>query len=360
MRVLAVAARWFLVLFTNSASVALRTRALVRCLLAGVVLVCVAYGEVLDKAVLNSTVWISYETPARPAPRTKTGKPARAVAPALYGGSGFLLFRDMGYTKGQVYLITNKHVLPPEGRQQDIRVRVVAHDKNGAARVEAVSVPIVGNNGKYLDSVRIHPDPDTDVAAVNIAPAAFGSKFQLLIDAVTTRKYLEPSMLLTTDKLKDSDIGVGSQVYVVGFPAAIFDPRNVSPILRIGIISTDPREGFSFNDQLRQSMPFPQHVNGFLIDANVYPGSSGSLVVLVPDKQTESASASDWQPRILGIVGGSIPIFDASLHSYERIGLGIVYSADTIKEVLQSFDSSATKTRIPTQAPNPSKAFVHP
>ncbi len=305
-----------------------------------------ASAQALDKAVLNSTVWISYET-AGTTPDTATSpgnKPARPQGPMMFGGTGFLLFRGVGYTKGQIFLITNKHVLPPEGKQQDIKIRVVVLERLGVSKVENVSVPIVGADGKYLDSVRLHPDHDTDVAAVNIAPAAFGSKFQLLINAITTHKYLDLSMLMTAEKLKSLDIGVGSSVFLIGFPAAIFDPRNVSPILQTGIISTDPIEGYNFNDQLRKAMQFPEHVNGFLIGANVYPGSSGSLVVLAPEnlktcdcKDTATNKPMEWQPKILGIAAGSIPIFDTALHSYERIGLGIVFSADTIREVINAF-----------------------
>jgi S1-C subfamily serine protease len=291
--------------------------------------------QVLDKSVLNSTVWVTYEAPAA------VGSSATASQQlSEFGGTGFLLFKGVGYTKGQVYLVTNKHVLPPEGKQQDIKVRVAVRDKDGNTKVDSVRVPIVAADGKYLDSVRVHPDNDTDVAAVNIAPAAFGQKFQLLIDAITTRKYLDVSMLMTSERLKRTDIGVGSQIYVVGYPAAIFDPRNVSPILRTGIISTDPRDGFNFNEQLRRAIAFPEHVDGFLIDSAVYPGSSGSLVVLGPDfsKLATNPALKDSPPVILGIVAGSIPYFDASIRSYERIGLGIVYSADTVKAVLDSFD----------------------
>lgn len=294
--------------------------------------------QLIDKSVLNSTVWVTYQSEATPAEAATANSPARRAVPASeFGGTGFLVFHGMGFTKGQVYLITNKHVLPPEGKQQDIRVRVAVREKDGSVKVDSVSVPIVGPDGKYLSSVRVHPDPDTDVAAVNIAPSAFKAKFDLLINAITTRKYLDMSMLMTTEKLKQTDIGPGSQIYVVGFPAAIFDPRNVSPILRYGIISTDPREGFNFNEQLRRAIAFPEHVDGFLIDAGIYPGSSGSLVVLGPDPTKKG----DWQPVILGIVAGSIPYYDASLRAYERIGLGIVYSADAIKTVLDSFGRPA-------------------
>jgi len=302
--------------------------------------------QALSDAVLNSTVWISYEVAA---PVAEAGKmqvhppmvlPSRAAPPAVYGGTGFLFFHGVGFGKGRIFLVTNQHVLPPEGKQQDIKVRVAVRDRDGTARVEAVSVPVVGSDGKYLDTVRIHPDPDTDVAAINIALVAFGAKFQLLIDALMTGKYLDTSMLMTSERIRTSNIGMGSPVYIIGFPDAIFDPRNVSPVLRAGIIATDPREGFNFNPDLRRTVAFPEHVNGFLIDANIYPGSSGSLVVLGQDSLHKAWDSKnpDWQPAILGIVAGSIPMLDTSLHSYARIGLGIVYSADAIRDVIRSFD----------------------
>jgi hypothetical protein len=57
-------------------------------------------------------------------------------------------------------------------------------------------------------------------------------------------------------------------------------------------------------------------------------------------RPTVDVLATGQRPYILGIVSGSIPIFDASLPSggaYYRIGLGMVYSADTVREVLDSF-----------------------
>lgn len=297
-----------------------------------------ASGEVLDKIFLNSTVLISYPVTASP-PASGTPAPDGTKPPQIVGvmnGTGFLLFRDVGITRGQVFLITNRHVLPPEGAKKDIQIRVVVRQENGAAKIEEISVPIVGSDGKYLPTVRLHRDLATDVAAINIAPAAFGSKFNILIEAVKTGKYLNTSMLLPTPNMAAQGVGVGTQVYILGYPAAIFDPRNVSPVLRVGVISTDPQDGFNFNQELRQTMKFPEHIDGFLLDANIYPGSSGSLVVSAP----ESCGCNQGQSQrtyILGIVSGSIPIFDASLHAYSRIGLGMVYSADTIREVLDSF-----------------------
>ena len=296
-------------------------------------------GELLDRMLLNSIVLITYTVTGPPTPGADKSASANKT-PQVMGvmsGSGFLVFRNIGITKGNVYLVTNRHVLPPEGAPKEIQIRVVVHQADGAAKIDQISIPIVGADGKYLPSVRVHKDPATDVAAVDIGGEAFGSKFQALVEAVTTGRYLNASMLVSTDRLRGTGVGLGSQVYILGYPAAIFDPRNVSPVLRVGVISTDPQAGFNFNEELRRTMNFPEHMNGFLIDANVYPGSSGSLVIIDPDGCSPKSNQSGHTPGILGIVSGSIPIFDASLRSYERIGLGMVYSADTIREVLESF-----------------------
>ena len=296
----------------------------------------------VDRMMLNSTVLITYPVTAPPAtPTTPTAKPSSGEKPpqvlGMMNGTGFLLFRNIGVTKGSVYLVTNRHVLPPEGAPKEIQLRVVIRQEDGTPKIDQISIPIVGANGKYLPTVRMHKDPATDVAAVDIGPTAFGSKFQVLIDAVMTGRYLKTSMLMPTSQFKDVGVGIGSQVFILGYPAAIFDPRNVMPVLRVGVISTDPSTGFNFNEELRRTMNFPEHMNGFLIDANVYPGSSGSLVMSVPEACEPKLNEQPRPPSILGIVSGSIPIFDASLRSYERIGLGMVYSSDTIKEVLDSF-----------------------
>ncbi len=310
-----------------------------RMLLTTLVFCSVVRADVLDKTILNHTVLISYEVAAHVQPAAKRSpsgsqRAAPSATPLVVNGTGFLLFHDIGFSKGSVYLVTNRHVLPPEGNKQDIQIRVVVRQNDGKARIDEISVPVVGANGRYLPSVRVHPNPSTDVAIIDIGTEAFGSKFQLLIDAITSHRYLDTSMLATVQNLRSNNIGVGSQVYILGYPAAIFDPRNASPVLRQGVISTDPQEGFSFNQELRRMMSFPEHINGFLVDSNIYPGSSGSLVVVVP---AETSTSSRFQPYIVGIVAGSIPMFDPSLRVYSRIGLGIVYSADTIREVLDTF-----------------------
>lgn len=288
-------------------------------LLVGVVAlsVCVG-GQALNEAFLRSTVLITFA----PAP----GKTS--------AGTGFFLFRPVSGDEGHVLLVTNKHVLPPIGTARNVQIRVTVGTADNAT-VQSVDIPIVGNDGKYLPTVRLHPNAGFDVAGINVTEAIVRQGIQ--------GTWLPVDLLSTPERLKKENITVGDEIFLLGYPNAIFDARNVSPILRTGVIATVPTEGYAFNDALRKQFGLPDRIDGFLIDANVFPGSSGSVVILKqqsttigPQGQTVVSSAKKT-PYVLGIVSGSIPITDTALGSTQRMGLGVVYSAEAIRAVVDLF-----------------------
>jgi len=270
----------------------------------------------MNEAFLRSTVLIQYEI----------------ALDRMLSGTGFFIFRSLQGDKGHVLLVTNKHVLPPEGVKKAVRVRVSVK-KGDTVSVQLVEIPIVGEDGKYMSYVRVHPNPGYDTAAVNVTEAIVKMGIQ--------GEWLPMDLLATTDRLKNENITVGDEIFLLGFPDAIFDPRNASPLLRTGVIATVPTEGYAFNEALRRRYGLPDRIDGFLIDANVFPGSSGSLVILKPQPTIVGpqgqtvVSAAKKIPYILGIVSGSIPIQDEALGSVQRMGLGIVHSADTIRETIE-------------------------
>jgi len=87
----------------------------------------------------------------------------------------------------------------------------------------------------------------------------------------------------------------------------------------------------------------PDRIDGFLVDANVFPGSSGSVVILKQQPSTIGpdggtvVSAAQKIPYVLAIVSASIPITDSALGTTQRMGLGVVYSAEAIKTVVNLF-----------------------
>ncbi len=269
----------------------------------------------MNEAFLHSTVLVSFESGPN---RTSVG-------------SGFFIFRPVDADKGHILLVTNRHVLPPEGQARSAQIRVAV--KSGdRTTVRLIEIPIVGKDGKYLANVKTHPKPGFDVAVVNVTEAVVKEQIQ--------GAWIPLDLFATQEKLKNENITVGDEIFLLGYPDAIFDPRNVFPVLRTGVIATVPTEGYAFNESLRARFTLPDRVDGFLIDANVFPGSSGSVVILKqqpttigPQGQTVVSSAKKI-PYVLGIISGSIPIADAALGSVQRMGLGVVYSADAIRAAI--------------------------
>lgn len=272
-------------------------------------------GQALNKTFLNSTVYISFKTPTK-----------------YSVGTGFLVLRKVDHDKGHIFLITNKHVLPKEGKTQSITVRVNTQSGDKLT-VREIEILIVGKDGKYLSSVLLHPKEKFDVAAIHITEEVIKHN---IIGA-----WIPYSLFATKEILLKENITVGDEIFLLGYPGAIYDPRNISPVLRQGIISTMPSEGYTFNRILRQKFNLPGQIDGFLIDANVFPGSSGSLVIFKQQPVTIGSgggalvSRKKLTPYLLGIISGSIPIEDFGRH--QRMGLGIVYSADSIKETIEQF-----------------------
>lgn len=249
-------------------------------------------------------------------------------------GTGFFVFRTVHDNQGHVFLVTNKHVLPPTGYSKSIKIRVTTGPAEKSI-VRFVEIPIIGQDGRYLSNTRLHPNPGFDIAAVNITDS--------INKELIRGSWLPIELLVTQQMLKDENITVGDDIFLLGFPDAIFDARNIFPILRTGVIATVPSEGYSFNDRLRGLYGLPDRLDGFLIDANVFPGSSGSVVILKPQPVTigpqgeTEVSGRKKIPYILGIISGSIPISDTALGSNQRMGLGIVYSAEAIRSVIELF-----------------------
>lgn len=273
----------------------------------------------MNEAFLQSTVLVTHET----------------GPDHMSAGSGFFVFRPIEDDKGHVLLITNKHVLPLESNTKSIQIRVTVKYANNV-EVRFVEIPIVGANSKELPNVKVHPNPDFDIAAINIT--------EPIVEQNIQGTWIPLDLFATPEKMIGENITVGDEIFLLGYPDAIYDPRNVSPVLRTGIIATVPSEGYAFNKNLRKQYGLPDRIDGFLIDANVFPGSSGSVVILKQQPTTIGAqgqtvvSGAKKISYVLGIVSGSIPITDAALGSVQRMGLGIAYSADAIRTVIDLID----------------------
>ncbi|MDI3475373.1 MAG: hypothetical protein PWQ79_1921 [Thermococcaceae archaeon] len=131
------------------------------------------------------------------------------------------------------------------------------------------------------------------------------------------------------------------EVIFVGYPGGFYDERHFLPIVRKGITATPPY--IDFNGW-----------KAFLIDASVFPGSSGSPVFLYNrgsyfDKTTKSFIIGAERLLFLGILSAVYHIPDtgeiiyASLSKMPKVkvrqllDLGIVYKAELIVNLIEEF-----------------------
>jgi hypothetical protein len=251
-------------------------------------------------------------------------------------GSGFIFFRPEPTNEkvGKAFLSTNKHVIPPEGKECGLSMRASVTDPKGTITLKTVIIPVVDATGKYLDTVRLHREGD--VAVINITPQVAANG--LLTDFVPT------SLLGTKERLKQNGGAlVGDEIYMIGYPAGLFDQRNSFPIWRIGIIATSPLLGYVFPNEVQKAFQLPAFLDGFLIDAHVYPGSSGSAIVIKPQAMSFDSPGGIFVggpsslTYVIGLISGSIPYGDFDGRFPARIGIGVVQSADTVNDTIEAF-----------------------
>jgi hypothetical protein len=276
-----------------------------------------AQNQPLTEVLLRSTVLVHYD-----------------FSDKTSSGTGFFVYRPVQGDRGNVFLITNKHVLPAKGVARSILIRVATGPADQPIVAE-VPVLIEDKDGAYLPNVRLNHD-EADIAAVNVTNEINSNRIQ--------GTWIPINLLVTREQLKSQGITVGDELFFLGFPAAIYNERNAFPILRTGVIASVPLDGYVFNEDTLLKYPdLPSKLDGFLIDANVFPGSSGSMVVMKPvgfqvDINGNTLIGTNKRtPYILGILANSIPIEDEALKTRERMGLGVVYSASAIQKVIESF-----------------------
>jgi S1-C subfamily serine protease len=178
----------------------------------------------------------------------------------------------------------------------------------------------------------VHPDDDVDLAVVRINANLLrerGARYDF---------FRSDGPILSREKAKEIGLSEGDGIFVLGFPMGLADGIQNYVILRQGVIA-----------RIRDRLDSPT-VKTFLIDSFVFPGNSGSPVVLKP----EPASIQGTKPGInqaylIGIVQGFVPFIDVAVSAQtkrprvtfeENSGLARVVPADYIQETIQDYKKS--------------------
>lgn len=248
------------------------------------------------------------------------------TAHGISTGTGFLI-QYPNDSLAILVLITNKHVF---AGATEVTFSLV-----GSADGEPTSSPVRFKMDKF-DSERWmgHPDPRVDIASMFFTPVVQGLTARN--EAPFFRAFLPPQ-LLTADGANDLDSI--EQVTFVGYPSGLFDTKSRSPIARRGHTATP-----IFNDY--NGLP------AFVIDGSVFPGSSGSPVVLYDRGYTDRQGTTHLKTRfaLLGVLaavhtrrvtGRVEPVAAAAASFDDPIDLGIVFKASAIQECVAALFKAA-------------------
>jgi hypothetical protein len=242
-------------------------------------------------------------------------------------GSGFLIFEvvDTIQKRGKVFLVTNKHVLPSSRDSRVITIKVPYKTEKGYTYQE-FNVQIYNKDNSLSSIVRFHKNRNTDIAVIDITEIINLKKIHL--------NPIQSAYLFRNTYIKDHNkIGIGDEVFIIGYPSSIYDIRTVLPIVRQGIISSNPFGDFYFSEALiKKDSTLPNPLKGFLVDGSIFPGSSGSMVILRTSYEIDKNFTIQKEYNfVLGIVSKNINTKDQS------IDLGIVISTESILEVIREF-----------------------
>ena len=135
-----------------------------------------------------------------------------------------------------------------------------------------------------------------------------------------------------------SELDALEEILFVGYPSGIYDAKNLMPILRRGTTATPPQLDYG-------------GAKVFLVDASVFPGSSGSPVLICNQGSygTRQGIVIGTRVLFLGVIAqvviqeeeGTIQIVAAPssltpvVRTRQMIDLGIVYKAVTVVETVQ-------------------------
>ncbi|MCX5809825.1 MAG: serine protease [Proteobacteria bacterium] len=227
-------------------------------------------------------------------------------------GTGFLYKVPVTPDQTCILLISNKHVYG-DGKTP---IQLVFHKKDVAQTGKPdLGQTVTLRDNSFQSVYTTHPDSIVDLACINVSKIG-NEELSIFF------KTLDDNLLAD---FNHEQLLPGNEVWFIGYPENRFDTKHNLPILRHGYIASIPKIDFEGQRQ-------------FLIDAQVFQGSSGSPVFTTLGNQF----------KLIGVVARTM-IKNEKLQSIptatvlsvpQVIGLGIVLKSTLLVELLET----ATRT----------------
>jgi hypothetical protein len=244
-------------------------------------------------------------------------------------GTGFV-FNYEHNDKHFLFIVSNKHVVKDaiEGRLE------FNLKKDGEPDLgNKYTLTITDFENRWIG----HPDTDIDVAITPFVPILNELK---KVNVDIYYRAIPASLIPSEDITREID--AVEDIIFIGYPNGIYDKKNLLPIVRKGITATPANIDF-------EGQPT------FVIDASIFPGSSGSPVFICNVGSYTKKGTNDLfagtRLMFLGIVASvfikqdintlevvTIPAKDVPIvKTNQMIDLGVVFKSSCIVEVIENF-----------------------
>jgi len=243
-------------------------------------------------------------------------------------GTGFLVKVDFPQNPEEclLLLVSNRHVLTGSER-----FNIAFHRRKTNSDLPELGQTLSYHMANYREALFFHPNPNIDLACVNISTVISQLGSQIYY------KFLDKTVFSNFTEL---ELDAGQRVIFIGYPDNRYDQKHNLPVLRSGVTASHPRLNYNGEEQ-------------FLIDAQVFPGSSGSPVFLnMKEAQYNRGQiiiGSGLPYVFVGVVSATMirnniisPLPANTLGiSEEVIGLGLVFKATALDAL---FDLALKRT----------------
>lgn len=230
-------------------------------------------------------------------------------------GTGFFIVKE-----NDLFLITNRHVVQPEWKEpkyQGYKLLSITFDRRDynetTKNVEVETIEMKSYNMLFAEN-----DIDDIACITNIEVNDCWSK--------KTPICIEYSMLANSENF-EKDLSICDSVAIIGFPI-VYDHKHNMPILRSGVISSDPRLDYSFNGR--------DNGHALAYEAFSTSGASGSPVFAIQKgfKIGDGLKAPDgfYRPvMLIGINAGNIETNPDKVHQQ----MSYMFKSDQIIKLIE-------------------------
>lgn len=211
----------------------------------------------------------------------------------ISSGSGFFYF--IGDEKEHIFtIITNKHVISSSDTI-GVEVPIIKNGIRGAQRFILKLSSIIMN----------HPNPNVDLVVICI---------NNIIDEIEKNEMIPDFIFYSKDDFPNIELNFIEDIFMIGYPNGIEDNFNHYPIIRKGITATHPLKNFNGN-------------NEFLADISIFPGSSGSPVIIYKNGLDISQNKNN---TYFNIGNEAIYLVGIAYAGYQREDFNPVYIPTTL------------------------------